>query len=47
VNASIAVELLTRRGWRLPGFTREGCERVRPGVDGTAVEVREAVSHGR
>ena len=39
-NSSVEVELLTRHGWRLPGFTREECEAIGPGLDQVAVAVR-------
>ena len=39
VNSSIAVELLTHEGWRLPGFTREECKIVGSGEDSVALPI--------
>jgi hypothetical protein len=39
-NGSVEVELLTRHGWRLPGFTREDCETIGSARDEVAVAVR-------
>jgi hypothetical protein len=39
-GSSISVELLTRGGWRLPGFTREECEAVGGGQDSVRLVVR-------
>ena len=40
VNASIAVELLTHTGWRLPSFTREECEVIGRGQDSVSMPIR-------